>query len=425
MRKASKAPEKIEWKKDQKNSDVIVEERTYEFLTPVFGGGVKIDKDAPHKKPHDPVTPVRAASIRGQLRFWWRACNPRGCTTVKELKEAEDAIFGSTEQAGALRIAVTKQPAAPGSIGALLDGDAFRSAQGKEGLAYGAFPLRDSRKGMDKTQLVHGKLHEYRGTWALTLSYPQEFDNDVRGALWAWCHFGGLGGRTRRGFGAVHQVSPAIEPPESGWQKYVSQRHTAWPSLGPRDSTLRLIPCTEKDATAALNRLLEQLRSFRQQVGVGRNPGQERNRPGRSRWPEPDAIRALTGQGAPPHRSRLTRADVFPRAAFGMPIIFHFKDRGEPQDTTLLPDGMGRMASRLILRPHRAPGGTLSWLALRLWPKELPPVRLQGVPNCPPLRAGLRPTDREGLGQSSPLFSNGQLVPDPIERFFQRLTSNR
>jgi CRISPR-associated protein Cmr1 len=48
-------------------------------------------------------------------------------------------------------------------------------------------------------------------------------------------------------------------------------------------------------------------------------------------------------------------ADAFPRAEFGLPIVFHFQGRGEPPDTTLQPvvDGAGqeRMASPLILKP--------------------------------------------------------------------------
>jgi CRISPR-associated protein Cmr1 len=36
-----------------------------------------------------------------------------------------------------------------------------------------------------------------------------------------------------------------------------------------------------------------------------------------------------------------------------MPIVFHFKDRGEPPDTRLKPKERERMASPLILRPVR------------------------------------------------------------------------
>ena len=80
--------------------------------------------------------------------------------------------------------------------------------------------------------------------------------------------------------------------------------------------------------------------------------------PGRSRWPEPEGIRRATGARFRKH-ARLASIpdDVYPRAEFGLPIIFHFKDndKGEPPDTELVPLVNGqprqRMASPLILRP--------------------------------------------------------------------------
>lgn len=44
--------------------------------------------------------------------------------------------------------------------------------------------------------------------------------------------------------------------------------------------------------------------------------------------------------------------EVFPRAAFGLPIVFHFKDHADPEDHVLKPSGHERMASPLILRPY-------------------------------------------------------------------------
>ncbi|MHB1619623.1 MAG: hypothetical protein ACYCTY_06510 [Sulfuricella sp.] len=117
---------------------------------------------------------------------------------------------------------------------------------------------------------------------------------------------------------------------------------------------------------------------FRQGLGVGRKTKSEGqtggNSPGRSHWPEPDAIRRLSdswfGKTAlaqhkidgravgNPHNHHPTHParNVFPRAAFGMPIIFKFKDDkdGEPQSSTLVPVGKERMASPIILRPFRS-----------------------------------------------------------------------
>ena len=47
-------------------ADLIVQERTYKLITPLYGGGVEAGKT-------DSVTPIRGTEIRGQLRFWWRA----------------------------------------------------------------------------------------------------------------------------------------------------------------------------------------------------------------------------------------------------------------------------------------------------------------------------------------------------------------
>jgi CRISPR-associated protein Cmr1 len=69
----------------------------------------------------------------------------------------------------------------------------------------------------------------------------------------------------------------------------------------------------------AWKKLIDELRNFRQA------------RPsGRSIWPEAKAIREMMRRGgeqseeSSPHHK-------FPRAAFGLPIIFHFKD-GYPED---------------------------------------------------------------------------------------------
>src|SRR6185437_14498269 len=99
------------------------------------------------------------------------------------------------------------------------------------------------------------------------------------------------------------------------------------------------------------------LRHFRQGGSFARNPGQGQ-RPGRSRYPEPETVRQMTGanRGLSGHqRLEQVQADAFPRAEFGLPMVFHFQGRGEPPDTTLQPvvggEARERMASPLILKP--------------------------------------------------------------------------
>jgi CRISPR-associated protein Cmr1 len=60
---------------------------TCETITPMFLSGA------------DGQTPeLRAPSIKGALRFWWRAVN--GHLELKELKEKEATIFGSPDDKG-------------------------------------------------------------------------------------------------------------------------------------------------------------------------------------------------------------------------------------------------------------------------------------------------------------------------------------
>lgn len=355
---------------------------TCRFISPVFGGGVD------PKKP-DPVTPVRVPSIRGQLRFWWRATHAD--LSLQELRERETRIFGGVHGDGPvaspLVIQVTRQPRPPQSLAVFQNGNAFNKAPGiTEALAYGAFPLR----GLDAAK-IHDTLSVYTDSFDLELRFPAEILVDrqpwplgpeIHRALWAWLHFGGLGGRVRRGFGAIELEKatgwklPSIQ---EGWPKGQQRQEATWATLGALQDCVVVARRTYGNGREAQEALLGLMRRMRQ-GDLGRKPNQPR--PGRSYWPEPDAIRNLyrmtSGKhGTPIHNPRI---DKFPRARFGAPIIFHFKTEAgerEPPDTTLVPTLQGqkellsRLASPLILRPHATGRGGYEALALKLhhrWP---------------------------------------------------------
>src|SRR5258708_5012273 len=75
----------------QKQDDIITQVREYELMTPLFGGGVE-------KSEADPVTLIRGTEIRGQLRFWWRACRGGNYKSIEEMKNAEDMIWGAANK---------------------------------------------------------------------------------------------------------------------------------------------------------------------------------------------------------------------------------------------------------------------------------------------------------------------------------------
>jgi CRISPR-associated protein Cmr1 len=434
MRKVSREPAPAPTAHAARTSsheEILHDERTYRFLTPVFGGGVRVNGQ---HKPHDGVTPVRVPSLRGQLRFWWRACNPHGCTDPEQLWKKEAVVFGSTNTPSRLGLSIVTAPGPARDVHVLKD--RFVVVDNRHDRAYDAFPLRDPNQGIE-----HGVLHEHPGDWTIAVSYPGSITRDVEAAFWAWAHFGGLGGRTRRGFGAIEEVSRSrgtLATIEDGWKRFVSGNEgVPWPHLQAFESRrLRTKSGGLKTGTDAQEYLLGVLRRLRQ-GDIGRRPQADDvpgMHPGRSYWPEPDTIRKLTGRWSPEHSKPVTQVEAFPRAAFGLPLIFHFKDRSDPPDTTLVPQVAGslkgRLASPLLLRPHRALDGSIEALALVLAHPEptgyvLVENKNKQKPPYPVTRWKL--TEHEALrlgvgGRPSPLVTmRGTLIADPIARFLEEI----
>ena len=164
----------------------------------------------------------------------------------------------------------------------------------------------------------------------------QQQQNQVIEALRWWVSFGGVGARTRRGLGAVKVAGSnlaCVFNPVSK-QEVISK------------TGVMVLRNSGNNAVQAWRYAINKLKNFRQGPNVGRPPGH-----GRSHWPEPDTLRRSAGVHAPNH-APVHPVNGYPRAAFGLPIVFHFKDIGDPGDCILEPDDSDRMASPLILRPY-------------------------------------------------------------------------
>lgn len=384
----------------------ITQVREYELITPLFGGGVEPGAA-------DPVTVVRATEIRGHLRFWWRAM--RGGQfdgSLQRMKDAEDKLWGAASSGDTICPssvyihAVTtdrgRKFVARNSKGEEVDVSALSSPFG-----YAAFPLRD------KSQPAIEGIK-----FTLNMCYPSTAKTDIEAALWAWETFGGIGGRTRRGFGAIGLVAvnqiPQPLPEARQVHAFIRQKLSAHLAQGrlpadvpcvSSDSRDLFITAPRRDAIEAWRYLLAKLRDFRQQ----RNPGSERNRPGRSQWPEPDAIRRLTGKASTRHKQAISQLNVFPRAEFGLPIVFKFKgDRyGDPDVTTLegAKEDEKRLASPLILRPLACANRQAVGLAMILDTPRTPPsgLRLSGAPGNPIVYSDLTKLSDEKIDSILPL----------------------
>lgn len=429
--------------KQEPNNTTITQVREYELITPLFGGGVNPGEA-------DPVTIIRGTAIRGHLRFWWRACRGgRANGDIAKLREIEGKLWGAAankseqtvkgdkaeQESQRVQISVDVTDAGTAIKPFIIETNpngrkrVVQNSQTAMSPAYAAFPLQPKEEEIYKQDL---KLKEVQRNvqFKLTISFPASQRLEVEAALWAWETFGGMGARTRRGFGALHcksikendQAKEVVLPDfnQAKIQQWIlenAEKYVAdgtWPRNVPHPAKnliegthFKLVIFPNTEPTFVWGRLIEKLKNFRQRRHTSTK--QNARHPGRSEWPEPSAIRQLTQQSHPDHRGPIPNPIInkFPRAAFGLPIIFHFKDQGDPVDTTLQSTDYERLASPLILRPLACKGGKAVGLALLLEGPRTPPggLALFKKGNATPYQT--RPTLTTGEAQRIPPL-NGQ-----------------
>jgi CRISPR-associated protein Cmr1 len=276
-------------------------------ITPVFGGSAT-------PREVDQQNPVRSASVRGHLRFWWRAVVGRQYASAEALFQAEEEVWGSAQKQGKVAIKVSLE-----SPGVRKSHPDFVSGYG-DARGYALFPFAaNPKQGTPPASCLQDVV------FSLDLTCPSSVRPEVEQAVYAWVMLGGIGARTRRGCGSLELVSKAvmsIEPQPLGRSRITLVPASYW--VGEKG----------RDALRAWKRALEVYKEFRQGVPYARKEGRERNRPGRSKWPEADSLRRLSGRNSPDHKPSHP-VNGFPRADLGLPIVFHFKDRGDPPDYVL------------------------------------------------------------------------------------------
>lgn len=331
---------------------------------------------------NDPVTLIRGPSIRGHLRFWWRATRGIQFMSVQDLKTAEGKIWGTSEAPSPVSIQIVMKNKGTSEECAFMPEDSkFPKFYPEfQPYAYVLFPFAgNDKEGKDPSKAARGVVFQLivRGDKSL-------LKNEVEPAMWAWLNFGGIGARPRRGCGALFCADFAPQGDLKQWYVTSLNRYGIQPSSDARpwptlpDPNSILFNGTASSPERAWGQVIQIFKKFRQDSGTGRNPGQQPNRPGRSRWPEADSLRRWSGQSSAQHQiPTTTPQNAFPRAEFGMPIIFHFKDKGDPYpDAQLLPEDGDRMASPLILRPLCVSPDKAYPMVLRLNTEELQIARV-------------------------------------------------
>jgi CRISPR-associated protein Cmr1 len=398
------------WQVSEIETGEVVKILAGKTITPLYGGGVEAGKV-------DLEMPIRATAIRGHLRFWWRLTAARGLSS-QDMFERESALWGGIASTGptaskvAVRVKGVSTPKPYPAFKYVTDskkGDgSFKSAPlaATGVVAYALFPAQGNleKNNPRKIEKMPHEIAEAGIKFSLEIGCPESAWPEVETALRWWATFGGLGARTRRGLGALQlaELKPvtAAEVESAGGKLVINERQ-------------------RETAQAAWASAVDRLRDFRQGVEIGRNKGKEANRPGRSRWPEADMVRQLSHKHDPDHEPEHPVKNLYPRAAFGLPIIFHFQSKRDPADATLEPVGdLDRMASPLILRPYPLGGDHYAPAALLIpgWQQALKSeLKFKKLDNGPLKTWPVNPAQRqEAASKIKPLQNRGN---DPLSAF--------
>ncbi len=331
-----------------------------ELITPMYGGGVISTKV-------DEKMPIRASAIRGQLRFWWRllAKHKWNLGNDKTIRQAEFKLWGGMNdgdadgQAGRVLLKITDVPNEKKIETKLKSYKKFQS------LKYVLFPAyNETNPDLNPHKLLKADGITWKLQFAFSPNLSQDKQDQVIETLQWWANFGGLGFRSRKGLGAVY-VSQSPDYPQ------ITKQLTA-DDVAKADCQL-VFRQNITNAMTALEGAVGKLADFRQKPNVGRNePSEEAKKQkkpaGRSRWSEPDALRRIKHTHHINHKPEHKAGNVFARSVFGLPIIYHFVGRDEPNDVNVVPEMGDRLASPLILRPIYAGerNGQKQWRAAAL-----------------------------------------------------------
>ncbi|MGH3329582.1 MAG: type III-B CRISPR module RAMP protein Cmr1, partial [Streptomycetales bacterium] len=226
---------------------------TLQVTTPLFNGGAEAVGGGPGYP--DDQTGVRAPSIRGAMRFWFRAL-VGGVTgpDLARLAELERAVFGESARgapskrlraASPVQLRIPEQPLLSRErLPDFLDGDRGQ---------WVIYLLGQGLTKYDKEKIT--KLTcpfvPAGATFELKLRLPPDDSQQAAlalASLWLTCAYGGLGARVRRGFGGLRIVraegplpSPwddgALLTPDVGY--YVNRRSLLGP--GPVERPLTVL----------------------------------------------------------------------------------------------------------------------------------------------------------------------------------------
>lgn len=305
-----------------------------EIITPCFCAGADPQKQAE----------IRAASIRGQLRWWFRVLGGFQSLAPMRLREQEDLIFGSAAgnkgRAGQLALRVREISLEK----AVRDGQQLGHRNFSPS-AFLTFPIQSREQQRQVTQYA-GRGCILSGHFELHLLWrgARRHQKDLEALVGVFANLGSLGFRGRRAMGALRLENPALSIP------------TCLEAFGAGDSiTVKAIPCTSSsDAIAKLGGWLKRCRAHGRS---GKNSDEQRSPYFEFAKRDHDIGYRTAGNAA-----------AF-RPPLGLPIIQ--RTRNGTNHWEWDPHG-GRFASPVILRPHKDANrkwhGLVIFVEAKRWP---------------------------------------------------------
>ena len=340
---------------------------TYRVSTPLFGGGFDLHHSAE----------VRLPAFLGQLRFWWRTLH--GHLSAAELAEREAAVFGTAAGGKGVGQRLTARLTVLHHAGFFGPDASFKKTPGRQYLAYGLCDQRGDLRNTDQRKAVDSKAVDVGTVFELTL-VPRQADAAVtlQQALVLLGTCGGVGARSRRGFGSVtllslngRDVSPKpvarLEAFAAGSLRRAEEARAlvdrtglpAWTCLSPH-SRLQVVGPFPNAVAAhdAVGREMVRERSFghKGQTLCGERAEQNFR-------DDHDAMQA-------PRADRLPR-----RAVYGLPHNYFFSTTKQKVSIPRRGSGLDRRASPLLLHVDDAGlgGEPGAWVVATLLPSEFLP----------------------------------------------------
>ena len=187
-------------------------EAAYRVVTPMFCAGAEPEQ-----------AELRLPSFKGVLRFWWRALAwSRLDGNLDAIREQEDWLFGSAgggQSRLSMHLSVDAEPEAAG-VDTVLEVAGKVVGEGARYLGYGAMEAFPSRqRGTRAGQLIRPCL---RAPLDFTIrmrgrDLADEPLNHLRNALLAVGVLGGMGAKSRKGYGSLAIQSLRVDDVEQ-WQ---------------------------------------------------------------------------------------------------------------------------------------------------------------------------------------------------------------